>query len=493
MINRISYLLALAVLFAVEAMAQSPSAKSVWVKGHVFEDKNNNGMQDKGEKGLSKVLISNGVHVISSDSRGAYAFEAEVGQSIFSIHPSAYQYANANKIGNANVYYLNPNNHISDTLVYNMPLQKRKSVPKDFNIAAIGDVQVSDQEELGFAAKSIFSELLERNDIDFNLVLGDLVNNNMDILPDFGDILGTLPMTSWTMVGNHDRNVDHPAYMNDRFNTVFGADNYAFNYGHAHFIVLNNVFATGKNSYEGRLTDDQLTFLKNDLAHVPKDVLVVLSQHIPMAFTRNKAEVLQQLEGYENVLLLSGHTHQVDRYFFKSHAIQELGAGATCGNWWRGEKDAFGVPDAMMQCGSPRGYFVIHIKDNQYTFKYKAIGQDAQKQMHITLNDGLLQANIFGAGDSTKVLVQLNDGEWLQMQLSKSIDPLVAHIIEKNNQKIYPSPGSTVNPLRKRKSSHLWELPIPQLNANRNKIIRIKAQDSYGFSVQNEFMEYFSK
>lgn len=126
MINRISYLLALAVLFAVEAMAQSPSAKSVWVKGHVFEDKNNNGMQDKGEKGLSKVLISNGVHVISSDSRGAYAFEAEVGQSIFSIHPSAYQYANANKIGNANAYYLNPNNHISDTLVYNMPLQKGK-------------------------------------------------------------------------------------------------------------------------------------------------------------------------------------------------------------------------------------------------------------------------------------------------------------------------------------------------------------------------------
>ena len=63
--------------------------------------------------------------------------------------------------------------------------------PKDFNIAAIGDVQVSDQEELGFAAKSIFSELLERNDIDFNLVLGDLVNSNMDILPDFGAMLNT--------------------------------------------------------------------------------------------------------------------------------------------------------------------------------------------------------------------------------------------------------------------------------------------------------------
>lgn len=147
----------------------------------------------------------------------------------------------------------------------------------------------------------------------------------------------------------------------------------------------------------------------------------------------------------------------------------------------------------MMQCGSPRGYFVINIKDNQYSFKYKAIGQDAQKQMHITLNDGLLQANIFGAGDSTKVMVQLNDGEWQQMQLSKSIDPLVAHIIEKNNQKIYPSSGSTANPLRKRKSSHLWELSMPQLNADKNKIIRIKAQDSYGFSVQNEFMEYFSK
>lgn len=493
MIKRISYLLALGLLFATEAMAQSPSAKRIWVKGHVFEDKNNNGIKDKGEKHLSKMLISNGVDIISSDSRGAYGFEAEVGQSIFSIHPSAYQYSKANKIGNANAYYLNPSKNISDTLVYDMPLQKRKNIPTDFSIAAIGDVQVSDQEELGFAAKSIFSELLGRNDIDFNLVLGDLVNNNMDILPDIGTMLNNLPMSSWTMVGNHDRNVDNPAYMNDRFNTVFGADNYAFNYGNVHFIVFNNVFATGKNSYEGRLTEKQLTFLKNDLAHVPKDVLIVFSQHIPMAFTRNKAEVLQQLEEYQNVLMLSGHTHQVDRYFFKSQTVQELGAGATCGNWWRGEKDASGVPNAMMQCGSPKGYFVIHIKDNNYSFKYKAIGEDPQKQMHISLTDGVLQANIFGAGDSTKVMVQLNDGEWLQMQPSKSIDPFVTNVIEKNTQKIYPTPGSTANPLRKRKSNHLWELPMPQLNTNKNKIIRIKAKDSYGFSVQNEFMDYYSR
>jgi 3',5'-cyclic AMP phosphodiesterase CpdA len=315
----------------------------------------------------------------------------------------------------------------------------------------------------------------------------------MEILPEVGKMIDALPMSSYTMVGNHDRNVANPDHMNDRFNAVFGADNYAFNYGNVHFIVLNNVFATGKNSYEGRLTDEQLTFLKNDLSYIPKDALVVLSQHIPMAFTRNRTEVLQLLVDYKNVLILSGHTHQVDRYFFKNKAIQELGAGATCGNWWRGEKDAKGVPDARMLCGSPRGYFVINIKNNSYSFQFKAVDQDAKKQMHIAVRAGVLLANVFGAADSTSVMVQINDGEWGQMRKSKSIDPFVSDIIEKNNQKIYPTLGSTANPLRKRASGHLWEFPLQNVNGDSIKVIRIKAEDNYGFSVQNEFTEFFSQ
>lgn len=493
MIKKISIIWILGLLFVIKVTAQVAVAKKVLIEGHAFEDKNNNGLLDKGEKRLSKIRVSNGIDVICTDKTGAYSFEAKIGQSIFSITPSEYVWAKEKKIGNAHAYYLNPNYTIPDTLVFDIPLRKRKNIPLEFNIAAIGDVQVSDQEEFGFAAKSIFSELIERKDIDFNLVLGDLVNNNMEILPEVGKMIDALPMSSYTMVGNHDRNVANPDYMNDRFNAVFGADNYAFNYGNVHFIVLNNVFATGKNSYEGRLTDEQLKFLKNDLSYIPKDALIVLSQHIPMAFTRNRTDVLQLLADYKNVLILSGHTHQVDRYFFKNKAIQELGAGASCGNWWRGEKDAKGVPDARMLCGSPRGYFVINIKNNSYSFQFKAVDQDAKKQMHIAVRAGVLLANVFGAADSTNVMVQVNDGEWVQMRKSKSVDPFVSDIIEKNNQKIYPTLGSTANPLRKRASGHLWEFPLQNVNGDSIKVIRIKAEDNYGFLVQNEFTEFFSQ
>jgi hypothetical protein len=79
------------------------------------------------------------------------------------------------------------------------------------------------------------------------------------------------------------------------------------------------------------------------------------------------------------------------------------------------------------------------------------------------------------------------------MRKSKSIDPFVSDIIEKNNQKIYPTLGSTANPLRKRASGHLWEFPLQNVNGDSIKVIRIKAEDNYGFSVQNEFTEFFSQ
>ncbi|NGM65119.1 metallophosphoesterase family protein [Sphingobacterium sp. SGR-19] len=71
----------------------------------------------------------------------------------------------------------------------------------------------------------------------------------------------TLPASSWTLVGNHDRNTANTAHMEDHFNQHFGASTYAFNYGGVHFIVLNNVFSTGKRSYEGRVSDDQLQLM----------------------------------------------------------------------------------------------------------------------------------------------------------------------------------------------------------------------------------------
>lgn len=469
--------------------AQSDSIAKIIIRGSVFLDRNENGLQDKGEKGLRTILISNGKEIVCTDKKGLYEIEAVRGQSIFPILPSGYGFAQkGNNIGNANYVYLDPS--VDSIASINIPFGLKKIVTSSsFTIGAIGDVQVDNEEELSYASSSVLQELAQRHDLAFNIFLGDLVNDNMSLLPKVKSALQKIATPSWTLVGNHDRNTVNQSHMSDIFNRIFGADTYSFNYSGVHFIVLNNVFSTGKNGYEGRVSEEQIQFLKNDLAYVPSHVPVVLSQHIPMAHTRNRKEVIDLLIPYRRVLLLSGHTHQVTRHFFGHPNIHELGAGASCGNWWTGEKDLEGIPHALMQCGTPRGYFTVHFQDGNYELKYKGVGLDANKWMSVNVDSLDLIANIYAGSDSTKVKVQFENGNWREMQPDRRVDPTVQQIIQRNRSKIYPLTGTRVNPLGKRNSPHIWKISIPsELSTieKENCRIRISVSDNYGVNFIQE-------
>lgn len=470
-------------------VAQSDSPVRVKVAGRIYLDDNANGLKDKSERGLKTVLVSNGKDIVHTDKKGRYEIDAIQGQSIFPILPSGYGFTQAsNIIGNANFFYLDPDSIPRDRMDIHFGLRKLPEADS-FTIGAIGDVQVDNEEELGYASRSVFQELAQRQDLAFNIFLGDLVNDNMPLLPKVKNTLAKIPTPSWTLVGNHDRNTGNQSHMSDVFNRSFGADTYSFNYSGVHFIVLNNVFSTGKNSYEGRISEEQLQFLKNDLAHVPKHIPVVLSQHIPMAHTRNRKEVIELLVPYSNVLLLSGHTHQITRHYFGYPNIHELGAGATCGNWWTGEKDFDDIPHAIMQCGAPRGYFTVHFKDGDYHIQYKGVGLDASKQMAISTDSLDLVANIYAGSDSTLVQVQFADGDWLDMNQERRVDHTVQQIIERNRAKIYPLTGTRVNPLGKRNSPHIWKIAIPPTLSSLDKEncrVRIRVRDSYGVDFVQE-------
>src|SRR5690606_892618 len=113
-----------------------------------------------------------------------------------------------------------------------------------------------------------FRELQGRGDLDFNLILGDLVNDDSSLFAPIKTQIDALPMPSWTILGNHDRVPESEPYLDAAFNRHFGAATYAFNYAGVHFVVLNNVFATGKRSYEGRVSEAQMRFLDNTLKNL---------------------------------------------------------------------------------------------------------------------------------------------------------------------------------------------------------------------------------
>lgn len=477
--KHLSYLLAL-VFSPILLSAQAP----LWVEGTVFMDKNQDGILDRKDRGIKKVAVSNGRDIVYTDSRGFFRIKTEVGQSVFPIIPNGYRLARGNKTQNNNSFFYYLSNELKATSPhsYNFALTPEDQ-PNSFKIGAIGDIQVGDATELNYAGKSIFRELASRNDISFHMVLGDLVNDDLKLFNPFKKMLGALPAPSWTVLGNHDRDTGQANRPDHSFNDEFGASTYAFNYGGVHFIVLNNVFSTGKRSYEGRISDDQLQFLANDLKNITERTQLVICQHIPMAYTRNRTEALRLLDGFSNVLILSGHTHQVGRHFYNGGNVQEIVTGAPSGNWWTGEKNLHGIPDALMQCGSPRNYFTIDFKKSKYAFQFKGIGLDEEQQMDLTLRGDTLITNLFAASDSTMVEVQIDQGEWTPMLHVDRPAESVLRVIENNKDKQFPASGNHLNPLRKRASPHIWQTIMEPLLPGSHRI-RIRAFDRFGYAVE---------
>jgi hypothetical protein len=232
---------------------------------------------------------------------------------------------------------------------------------------------------------------------------------------------------------------------------------------------------------------------------VPDDVLVVLSMHIPLAHTKNSDRLLALLEGRGDVLAVTGHMHQVGRFFLEGRGVRihELSAGASCGFWWVGERGVDGVPSALQQCGTPRNYFVIDFDDTRYTMRCKAVGEDAARQMtiHVTgidtldnyLRDmkkvpaGLLMMTVYGGCDSTEVRCRIDGGEWLLCHKDSLMDPNVARIREMNHLRAYPTKYNRLNPIRRVKGRQLWMLPLPADCRRGAHSVEVEALDRWGF------------
>jgi hypothetical protein len=93
---------------------------------------------------------------------------------------------------------------------------------------------------------------------------------------------------------------------------------YSFDQGDVHFVGLNNVL-NFKAGTLAALGDDQLAWLKDDLAGVPRSRPVVVLAHIPLWTvwepwgwgTADSAQAIALLRPFGSVTVLNGHIHQV--------------------------------------------------------------------------------------------------------------------------------------------------------------------------------------
>jgi 3',5'-cyclic AMP phosphodiesterase CpdA len=117
--------------------------------------------------------------------------------------------------------------------------------------------------------------------------------------------------------GEHDIATDDGAQYHERFGKGSqGRGWYSFTHKGVHFVGLNNCQQVDAM---GKMGDDQLTWLKSDLAGQSASTPIVIFAHIPLWMvypewgwgTPDAAEALKNLKRFGSVTVLNGHIHQV--------------------------------------------------------------------------------------------------------------------------------------------------------------------------------------
>src|SRR3546814_924265 len=126
----------------------------------------------------------------------------------------------------------------------------------DFRCAILGDVQATSNMEVGYARDTIVRELENLNDRPACIfALGDLVGDDLGLIPRLADVLGAARIPQWWVQGNHDydSDADRDADSSDSWRREYGPVTYAFEIGRVLFIGLDNiVYPCGRVDYEDR-------------------------------------------------------------------------------------------------------------------------------------------------------------------------------------------------------------------------------------------------
>lgn len=506
-------------LLAFEASAQQ------FAKGVVYEDVNKNGKRDKKEKVLANVAVSNGREVVQTNNKGEYALPVGEDNILFVIKPSGYT-TPVDKNNLPQFYYIHNPNGAPD-LKYkgvsatgalptsvDFPLYRTEE-KEEYKILVFGDPQVYNLNQVDYLKRGVVEELKGVQGYEFGISLGDLVGNNPDLFNPYIDVMKDIGVPWYQVMGNHDINFDVPNdEMSDfSFKAHFGPNNYSFNKGKVHFIVLDDVIYNGEGAtrqYIGGLREDQLEFIENDLKFVPKDHLIVICAHIPLVNNGKHAireednfRLFNALADFPYTFSMSAHTHvQAQTFIDKSLGWKQdkphhhYNVGTTSGNWYSGELDAKGVPSATMADGTKKGYAVVTFKGNKYEVDYHVSNAPKDYKMNVFLpkvtekrknSKASMYVNYYLGGEKDTIDYRVNNGKWMRMNRTETFDPHLLLEVFKWDTSTELLKGERPNDPRL--SSHIWKATVPSDLPIGKHTIEFRLRDMFGrtFTTTREY------
>jgi len=493
-----------------DSIALQNDARAV-ATGVVYHDANGNRKHDEGEKRLAGIRVSNGVQITKTDNDGVYKLPVTDDTLLFVIKPRNWRTPLSKN--NTPEFYYNHKPHGSPKgLRYagvaptgplpptvNFPLYPQEE-PDQFRALMFGDPQPSNQKEIDYIAHDVIEELVG-TDASFGVTLGDILFDDLSLFESQARTIALLGIPWYNVIGNHDINLEatHDRYSDETFERHFGPTYYSFDYGAAHFIVLDNIewlvdTPGSKGRYQPGLGKEQLAFVKRDLSLIPKDQLVVLLMHVPLIDTEDRQGLYRLIEERPFCISLSGHTHHHEHRFITRedgwqgaephHHIINV---TVSGSWWSGAPDERGIPHTMMADGAPNGYTILSFDGHKYTVDFKAASQPAAYQMRIHAPDVVatneatktdIYVNVFNGSERSKVEMRLGaDAPWTLMQRKVVNDPAFTAIAAAelaNKEKSWPSLPAP------KASTHLWHAMLPKDLSPGTHLLEVRTVDMHG-------------
>lgn len=496
------FFICIAFLFVMTGFASAQTQ----VKGLVYVDANGNGRRDRGEKGLASVGVSNGVQVVTTDEKGQYLIGAAEGSLVFVIKPTGYGLP-VDSLNKPVFFRRILTEDRGRRLSYDFGLVPTEE-PQAFTALIFGDPQPHFKEHVDYFEQAIVEEVKGIKGVTFGISMGDISDEDKALYEPYNRAIAKIGVPWYNLMGNHDLDYEakDDSLAGSTFRSIYGPTDFAFNVGQAHFLVLDNIYypEPGFGGIRGGFRQSQFEFIKQDLATVPKDRLIVVAFHIPLLGEQairpeDKQRLFQLFRDFPNLLFLSAHTHIQQQLFHDrtdgwegKQPLHEYNIGTTCGDWYSGFLDKKGVPESMMADGTPKGYAFLNIDGNRYTIDYKVAGKSSSYQLRLNhpnrvVKDrhtpALITANFFMGYTGSNVSCRIDDGDWMPMKKTDMVDPTYQAMYFRWNastEKRFARWPSMAGP-----SSHIWSIRMPsRLPLGRHRI-QVKAEDHYG----REFME----
>lgn len=522
------------ILFNVVANTNIPDISGKNIKGVVYS----NG------KGVPGVVVSDGYEVTVTDSEGRYYLSSlKKAGFVFISVPGNYEVTNT---GSAPQFFKRVSNSLDAIEQRDFSLLK---VDNDKHVVlSLADWHLAnrnnDLEQFTSKVLPDINATINKYSSDgtkvYALTLGDLTwdgywySNNFG-LNEYVPYMNKINAPVFNLIGNHDND---PYFANDwdaenKYRDVLGPTYYSFNLGKVHYVVLDSVEyintggaqgTIGSRNYSERLTNNQLEWLKKDLATITdKSTPIVLAIHTPLYkqpsldANGNQINTVDLLNGdvlknivseFTKVHVLSGHTHI--NYTVEEGNIMEHNTAAICATWWWTGKSGY-ANNHICKDGSPGGYGIWKMNGNDIKWLYKSIGYTEDYQfraydlnsVHITSakyapnsTDALLApySDVYAAPSSNnEVLINVwgYDVQWkievtennqpLMVSRVKEKDPL--HIISYETLRL--NAGATpTDAFETEKTPHFFKVKATSVNST----LTIKVTDRFG-NVYTEIME----